>query len=62
MGTICSYPKFTPVPFREENLWEGKAIAPKQSFWPGKNYDKEDPVNIGAGFEISIRELAELIN
>ncbi len=23
VGTICSYPKFTPVPFREENLWNG---------------------------------------
>jgi GDP-L-fucose synthase len=23
IGTICAYPKFTPVPFREENLWEG---------------------------------------
>jgi len=23
LGTICSYPKFTPVPFREEDLWEG---------------------------------------
>jgi GDP-L-fucose synthase len=22
-GTICSYPKFTPVPFREDNLWNG---------------------------------------
>ena len=22
-GTVCSYPKFTPVPFREENLWNG---------------------------------------
>lgn len=22
-GTICAYPKFTPVPFREKNLWEG---------------------------------------
>jgi len=22
-GTICAYPKFTPVPFKEENLWEG---------------------------------------
>ena len=22
-GTICSYPKHTPVPFREESLWEG---------------------------------------
>jgi GDP-L-fucose synthase len=23
IGTICCYPKFTPVPFREENLWNG---------------------------------------
>jgi len=22
-GTVCSYPKFTPVPFREEELWNG---------------------------------------
>ena len=22
-GTICSYPKFTPVPFREANFWDG---------------------------------------
>ena len=23
LGTVCAYPKFTPVPFREEDLWEG---------------------------------------
>jgi GDP-L-fucose synthase len=23
IGTVCSYPKFTPVPFREENFWAG---------------------------------------
>ncbi len=23
IGTICSYPKFTPVPFKEEYLWNG---------------------------------------
>jgi len=23
IGTICAYPKFTPVPFREEHLWDG---------------------------------------
>ena len=23
VGTVCSYPKFTPVPFREENFWNG---------------------------------------
>jgi GDP-L-fucose synthase len=23
MGTVCAYPKFTPTPFREDNLWDG---------------------------------------
>ncbi|MFB3777351.1 MAG: GDP-L-fucose synthase family protein [Bryobacteraceae bacterium] len=23
LGTICAYPKFTPVPFREDDLWYG---------------------------------------
>ena len=23
LGTVCSYPKFTPVPFQEENIWNG---------------------------------------
>lgn len=23
VGTVCAYPKFTPVPFKEDNLWNG---------------------------------------
>jgi GDP-L-fucose synthase len=23
IGTVCSYPKFSPIPFREKNLWDG---------------------------------------
>src|SRR5713101_1638628 len=23
LGTICAYPKYTPVPFREDDLWDG---------------------------------------
>jgi GDP-L-fucose synthase len=23
VGTVCAYPKFTPVPFREEDIWDG---------------------------------------
>ena len=23
VGTICAYPKFTPIPFREDDLWNG---------------------------------------
>ena len=147
LGTACCYPKFTPVPFKEENLWNGypeetnapyglakkmllvqaqayrqqygfNAIfllpvnlnGPADNFDPesshvipalikkcidakenGNNhitvwgtgkvsreflyvedaadaiilaterYDKSDPVNISAGFEIKIKDLVELI-
>ena len=23
IGTVCAYPKFTPVPFKEDDLWIG---------------------------------------
>lgn len=23
LGTVCAYPKFAPIPFKEENLWDG---------------------------------------
>ena len=147
VGTICSYPKFKPVPFREEDLWNrypeetnapyGLAkkmllvqaqayrqqygfnaihLLPVNLYGPGDNFDPEsshvipslirkcveavergepeitcwgdgtptreflyaedcaeaivlaaeqyddpEPVNIGAGFEISIKELVDLI-
>jgi GDP-L-fucose synthase len=147
IGTICAYPKFTPTPFREEDLWNGypeetnapyglakkmllvqaqayraqygfgaiyllpvNLYGPRDNFdlqsshvipalirkcleairkqspeiivWgsgeptreflyvedaaegillAAQHYDKPDPVNLGAGFEISIRELVSLI-
>lgn len=147
IGTICAYPKFTPVPFREDDLWNGypeetnapygiakKALlvqcqayrqefgmnaifllpvnlyGPRDNFDPetshvipalikkcvdardrglsfiecwgtgsptrefiyvadaaegillaAERYDKPEPVNIGSGFEISIRDLTQLI-
>ncbi|NQT33524.1 MAG: GDP-L-fucose synthase [Candidatus Omnitrophica bacterium] len=147
LGTICCYPKFTPVPFKEKDLWDGypeetnapyglakkmllvqsrsyreqygfnsiylmpvNLYGPRDNFDPasshvipalikkcfdaideGKDeivvwgtgrptreflyaedaaegillatekYNKSDPVNLGAGFEISIKDLAELI-
>lgn len=147
IGTICAYPKFTPVPFKEEDLWNGypeetnapyglakkmllvqsqayrqqygfnsifllpvNLYGPNDNFDPKSShvipalikkfyeakinndpevivwgtgnatreffyvedcaeaivlatekYDKPDPVNIGAGFEISIKDLANLI-
>ncbi len=147
IGTICSYPKFTPVPFKEEDLWNGypeetnapyglakkmlivqsqayrkqygfnsinllqvNLYGPRDNFDPksshvipaiikkcfdaienkedkivvwgtGKptreflyvedaaegillateKYNKSEPINLGAGFEISIKDLVELI-
>ncbi|OGC07791.1 GDP-fucose synthetase [candidate division WOR-1 bacterium RIFOXYD2_FULL_36_8] len=147
IGTICAYPKFTPVPFKEENLWNGypeetnapyglakkmllvqsqayreqygfnsiyllpvNLYGPRDNFnlktshvipalvrkcveaakakkeevvvWgtgeasreffyvedaaegillAAEKYDKPDPVNLGAGFEIKIKDLVELI-
>jgi GDP-L-fucose synthase len=147
VGTICSYPKLTPVPFREEELWSGYPeetnapyglakkmllvqgqayrqqyglnvihLLPVNLYGPGDNfdpavshvipalikkcedaidrgadhievwgtgrasreflyvedaaqgiclaaerYDGPEPVNLGAGFEVTIRELAETI-
>jgi GDP-L-fucose synthase len=147
LGTICAYPKFTPVPFKEDDLWIGYPeetnapyglakkmmlvqsqsyrqqygfnsifLLPVNLYGPGDNFDprsshvipalikkcfdaidknegsievwgsgaatreffyvedaaeaiflatvkynKSEPVNIGAGFEISIRDLTELI-
>ena len=147
LGTICAYPKLTPVPFKEKDLWNGYPeetnapyglakkmmlvqsqayrkqygfnsifLLPVNLYGPGDNfsplsshvipalikkcfdaidaqedkievwgtglatreffyvedaaqaicmaadaYNKSEPVNIGAGFEISIQELTELI-
>ena len=147
LGTICAYPKFTPVPFKEEDIWNGYPeetnapyglakkmmlvqsqayrrqygfnsifLLPVNLYGPGDNFDsrsshvipalikkcfdaidnhsdtlevwgtsaatreffyvedaaeaicmatdtynKSEPINIGAGFEISIKELTELI-
>ena len=147
LGTICAYPKFTPVPFKEDDLWNGYPeetnapyglakkmmlvqsqsyrrqygfnaifLLPVNLYGPGDNFDprsshvipalikkcvdailnredeivvwgtgkvtrefiyvedaaegiilaaegynRSDPVNIGAGFEISIEDLVHLI-
>ena len=148
LGTICCYPKFTPVPFKEKNLWDGYPeetnapyglakkmllvqsqsyrdqygfnsifLMPVNLYGPGDNFDlssshvipalikkcldanesnrdditvwgrgtptreflyvedaaegillacekynKSEPVNLGSGFEISIKDLAKLIS
>ncbi len=37
VGTICSYPKHTPVPFREDDLWAGYPEETNCPLWPGED-------------------------
>jgi GDP-L-fucose synthase len=54
VGTICSYPKFTPVPFREESLWEGYpeetnapyGLAKKMLLVQGQTYRQQYGMNV----------------
>jgi GDP-L-fucose synthase len=54
LGTICSYPKLTPTPFREEFLWEGYpeetnapyGLAKKMLLVQGQAYRRQYGMNI----------------
>jgi GDP-L-fucose synthase len=49
IGTVCAYPKFTPVPFKEEDLWKGYpeetnasyGLAKKMLLVQGQAYRKQ---------------------
>lgn len=53
VGTVCSYPKFTPVPFKEENLWNGYpeetnapyGLAKRELFTMAQAYQKQYKLN-----------------
>ena len=45
IGTVCSYPKFTPVPFREDDLWNGYPEETNAPVRPGQ----EDAARPGPG-------------
>ena len=54
LGTICEYPKFAPVPFREEDLWQGYpeetnapyGIAKKAHLVGGQAYREQYGLNV----------------
>lgn len=54
VGTVCSYPKLTPVPFREERLWDGYpeetnapyGLAKKMLLVQGQAYRAQYGMNI----------------
>jgi len=53
VGTVCSYPRFTPVPFHEEDLWSGYpeetnasyGLAKKMMLVQGQAYRQEFKLN-----------------
>jgi len=54
LGTVCAYPKFTPVPFKEKELWNGYpeetnapyGIAKKTLMKLGETYHEQYGMNI----------------
>ena len=54
VGTVCSYPKFTPVPFREDALWDGYpeetnapyGLAKKMLLVQGQAYREQYGMNV----------------
>jgi GDP-L-fucose synthase len=54
LGTICAYPKLTPVPFREEELWNGYpeetnapyGLAKKMLLVQGQAYRQQYGMNV----------------
>lgn len=32
LATICAYPKYTPLPFREDDLWDGYPEEPNAPY------------------------------
>lgn len=52
IGTICAYPKFTPVPFKEEHLWDGYTGRNERTLWLGQELDVACPI---AGLSPAIR-------
>ena len=49
IGTVCEYPKYTPIPFKEENLWDGYpepshaayGLSKKMYLVQGKSYEQQ---------------------
>jgi nucleoside-diphosphate-sugar epimerase len=50
IGTVCAYPKFTPVPFKEDDLWMATRRRP-MPLWPGQ----EDAAGAVAGLPGAVR-------
>src|SRR6476661_1871813 len=41
IGTVCAYPKFTPTPFKEDDIWNGYPEETNAPYGLGDNFDLE---------------------
>jgi len=68
IGTVCAYPQYTPVPFKEENLWAGypeQTNAPyglaKKYFWFRQRLIENNTVSMQFTFCLSIYTTLSII-
>jgi GDP-L-fucose synthase len=62
LGTICAYPKFTPVPFREDDIWNGYpeetnasyGLAKKMMLVQGQAYRQQYGMDVVTVFPVNL--------
>lgn len=52
VGTICAYPKFTPVPFKEEALWDGYPEETNAPYGVAKKHYSSSSKPIGSSMDL----------
>jgi len=52
LGTVCAYPKFTPVPFREADLWMGYPEETNAPLRPGQENDARAAAELPAAVRV----------
>ena len=56
VGTVCSYPKFAPIPFTEDDLWNGYPRGDQRAIWPRRRCCWS-----GAGIQAAARVQCDLL-
>ncbi len=57
IGTVCSYPKFTPVPFKEEDLWNGYPEATNGAYGISKKAVGEYALAVNQQYGLNVVNL-----
>lgn len=57
IGTVCSYPKITPVPFKEEDLWNGYPEATNGAYGISKKAVAEYSLAVNQQYDLPVVNL-----